>query len=206
MRLALIRHPLPEIAPGTCYGRLDVPAHPPALAALVRGCLELARPQAVFTSPLARCMAVASTLTAHGWPEPSPDQRLAELDFGEWEGRQWSEIGAAELAAWRANLVELSPPGGETVGALARRALAWAQETVANPAFGPDATIAIFTHAGVIQTLPRMLCEEPLEGFAGTRIDYATLTELHIAAPGGTVTGRRRIAVLTRNQPLGPAI
>ncbi len=205
MKLALIRHPVPAITPGTCYGRLDVPAQPAALAALVRGCLDLPRPQAVFTSPLARCRAVASALAARGWPEPLADPRLAELDFGQWEGRQWSEIGSAALAAWRADLVGLAPPGGETVGALAERALAWARETVANPVFGQDATIAIFTHAGVIQTLPRMLCDEPLAGFAATRIDYATLTELHIAATEGTVAGRRRVAVVTRNQPLGPA-
>lgn len=205
MKLVLIRHPIPAIAPGTCYGRLDVPAQPPALAALVRGCLDLPRPQAVFTSPLARCRAVASALANHGWPEPLSDQRLAELDFGEWEGRLWSEIGAAALAAWRANLVGLAPPGGETVGALAERALAWAQDTLADSSLATDATIAIFTHAGVIQTLPRMLCDEPLEGFAATRIDYSTLTELHIASPGGTVSAARRISVITRNQPVGPA-
>ena len=205
MKLALIRHPVPDIAPGTCYGRLDVPAQQAALAALVRGCLDLPRPAAVFTSPLVRCRAVAGALATQGWPEPLADPRLAELDFGQWEGRRWSEIEAAALAAWRADLVAVAPPGGETVAALAERALAWARETVANPAFGPDATIAIFTHAGVIQTLPRMLCEEPLAGFAATRIDYATLTELHIAAPGGKVADRRRVAVVARNQPLVPA-
>jgi alpha-ribazole phosphatase len=205
MKLVLIRHPVPEIAPGTCYGRLDVPAHPRALAALVSGCLALPRPQAVFTSPLARCRAVASALTSHGWPEPRSDQRLAELDFGEWEGRPWSEIGSAALAAWRANVVDRAPPGGETVGALAERALAWAHDTLSDPALAADATVAIFTHAGVIQTLPRMLCDEPLDGFAATRIDYSTLTELHIAAPRGTVTAARRIAVVARNQPLGEA-
>ena len=205
MKLALIRHPIPEVAPGTCYGRLDVPPQPAALVALVRACSALPPPQAVFTSPLARCRMVASALVAHGWPEPLSEPRLAELDFGSWEGRLWSEIDPGALADWRANLVERAPPGGETVAELAARALAWARETIDQPPVPDDATIAIFTHAGVIQTLPRMLCDEPLADFAATRIDYATLTELHISPAGGKLDARRRVEVVTRNRALESA-
>ena len=201
MRLSLIRHPRPDIAPGTCYGRLDVPAQRPALEALVRGCLALAPPGAAFTSPLARCRDVARALSEHGWPAALPEARIAELDFGDWEGRRWEEIGRQSVSAWSADLVGLAPPNGETVGALARRALAFVDQLLADPAFGADARVTLFTHAGVIQTLPRMLRGEALSGFANTRIDYATLTELRIGARENGA-GRRTIEVLAFNQPL----
>ena len=205
MRLSLIRHPQPAIAPGTCYGQLDIPAEAPALAALVRGCLALPPPRAVFTSPLARCREVAAALAMRGWPAPQPEARIAELDFGDWEGRRWDEIGRKAIAAWVADLVTVAPPNGETVQALAARALAFVEQLLADPALGADTRVVLFTHAGVIQTLPRMLRGEALAGFAATRVDYATLTELRIGAPGGGGTGPRTIEVLALNQPLAPA-
>lgn len=201
MRLSLIRHPCPDIAPGTCYGQLDVPAQGPALEALVQGCLALPRPDAVFTSPLVRCRAVAGALAARGWPVARADTRIAELHFGDWEGRRWDEIGRDTVARWAADLVALAPPNGETVAALAQRALAFVEQLLADPAFGGDSRVTLFTHAGVIQTLPRMLRNEALTGFANTRVDYATLTELHIAA-GDAGQGQRNIEVLARNQPI----
>jgi alpha-ribazole phosphatase len=141
MILHLIRHPRPLVAAGICYGRLDIPAeNASAEAARLRRELPLELP--VWSSPLLRCRALAAELH----PLPRIDDRLAELDFGAWEGRPWDTIPRAELDAWAADVGGYAPPGGESPGDLQRRALAWVA--------GLDVPEAIVvTHAGVIRVL-----------------------------------------------------
>ena len=118
MILHLIRHPLPLVAPGICYGRLDVAAeNVPEAAAALRAELPSGLP--VWTSPLVRCRMLAEALHA----SPAVDDRLAEMDFGDWEGRAWDAIARTELDAWAADIAGYAPPGGESPLAVQRRAL-----------------------------------------------------------------------------------
>lgn len=176
MRLLLIRHAKPIVETGICYGRLDLqadPAHRQALAERldVQGA---APPIAVYSSPLVRCLVSAHDMASRGWPAPRIDPRLIELDFGGWEGVPWKAIGKQAVADWAADVAGFRPPGGETVGELADRALHFVATLRAARAEGtlPEGDIAAFTHAGVMQTLPRALRGEALDGFGTTRVDY----------------------------------
>lgn len=141
MRLHLIRHPKPVIEPGVCYGRLDCRAESVGEAAMaLRATLPASLP--VFSSPLIRCRALAEELHAH----PVIDDRLAEMHFGDWEGRHWDDIPRAELDAWAADVAGYAPPGGESPRDLQRRALDFVASLTV-----PEAVIV--THAGVIRTL-----------------------------------------------------
>ena len=134
MRLTLLRHPAPAIAPGLCYGRSDVPVDPAALDAVIGGLagsagsagLAASLPHhaatAVYSSPLQRCTALSVPLAAQlGLPAPLLDARLAEMDFGAWELRRWDDIPRAEIDAWAADLANYAPGGGESVLQVARR-------------------------------------------------------------------------------------
>lgn len=116
MRLHLIRHLAPDVARGVCYGRsdLEVPAGvlAQALPAL-RALLPTGLP--VISSPLLRCASLARELSA----APRFDPRLVELDFGDWELRNWDDIG--DVDAWAADVVHYRPGGGESVAAMAQR-------------------------------------------------------------------------------------
>ena len=141
MRLHLIRHPKPVIAPGVCYGRHDCSAEGVVEAALaLRVTFSASLP--VFSSPLIRCRALAEALHAH----PVIDDRLAEMHFGDWEGRRWDDIPRAELDAWAADVAGYAPPGGESPRDLQRRALDFVASLTV-----PEAVVV--THAGVIRTL-----------------------------------------------------
>lgn len=187
--LRLIRHPKPDITPGLCYGRLDVPPEQADLLRLVAELKQTTPPDLVYSSPLQRCQRTAQALHSHGWPQPSFDERIAEMNFGDWEGQLWDQIDRAALERWRENIADHVPPGGESVRALADRALAFAQTV--KQRHGPLAAsassaggrfeIAVFTHAGIIQTLPRIWRGAPLSGFAGTKVDYGSTTELILA-------------------------
>lgn len=141
LRLHLIRHSKPIIAAGTCYGRLDVSAQDidqtyGALISVLPPNLPL------WTSPLFRCRELAARLH----PQHLIDDRLAEMDFGLWEGLHWDEIPRAELDAWAADVAGYAPPGGESPRQLQRRALDFVESLDV-----PEAVIV--THAGVIRTL-----------------------------------------------------
>ena len=189
IRLRLIRHPKPDVTVGMCYGRLDVPPDQADLERLVSELHQTRAPDLVFSSPLQRCHRTAVAMHAKGWPAPDLDARIAEMDFGDWEGQHWDDIDRAEIERWRANIADHVPPGGESVRTVAERALAFAHDLLAarSAKAGPwqirgDAIdIVVFTHAGIIQTLPRIWRGEALSGFAGTRVEYGSTTELILA-------------------------
>ena len=149
MTLWLLRHALPLVAPGTCYGQLDIPADEYATLACARQLVKNISPTIrIFSSPLQRCEQLAQALIGLE-PDLSikTDARLQEMDFGQWENRAWASIPEAELADWTQSFASY-PAGatGETVtGFLARVASAFDDFA----AGGAD-TLWI-THAGVIR-------------------------------------------------------
>ncbi|HSW43171.1 MAG TPA: histidine phosphatase family protein [Patescibacteria group bacterium] len=147
--LVLLRHGQSEwLAAGRFQGRSDTP-----LTALGRRQADLAgarlaapdapprlpvpagEPVAIVHSPLARTRqtaeAVAEAFREAGRPVPvlRPEDRLAEIAQGAWEGLSQGEVEErypAEIAGWRRNPVAVHAPGGEslaTVDARVREAL-----------------------------------------------------------------------------------
>lgn len=150
MKLWLVRHAPAQVAPGLCYGRSDVPAEPDATAqAAARLAAALPTDVAVWTSPATRCRQLANALQASR-PDlrAAIDERLQEMDFGEWELRAWDAIGPAALTAWTDDFADHRPGGGESVRSMLDRvsaALADARRT-------PTPVLWI-THAGVIRAV-----------------------------------------------------
>jgi alpha-ribazole phosphatase len=115
MRLILIRHPKPLCEKGICYGRLDLECEPHALSEAVRRLGKMARAARLHKPCKGRARALASRLGA----QLIVDERLQELDFGEWEGRRWQDLGREAIGAWSQGLPDSAPPNGETLTALA---------------------------------------------------------------------------------------
>lgn len=148
MKLWLARHGRPLVGEGVCYGATDLAADPLSTQAAAQA-LALALPPdlPVQASPLQRCTALADTLAALrpdlAW---QANARLAEMDFGEWEGRPWADIGEAELARWTADFLDWRCGGGESVRMFLARVDAARHATALA---GPQALW--ITHAGVIR-------------------------------------------------------
>jgi alpha-ribazole phosphatase len=148
MRLWLVRHAQVLLAPGTCYGALDVAADREATqqsAAALAGVLPAnAR---IRTSPLQRCEQLAQALRGLR-PDLTlqTDDRLQEMNFGAWEGRRWSDITRSDIDAWMADFAGHAVGGhGESVRAVMARV---AQAFDELPATSPTVWI---THAGIIR-------------------------------------------------------
>jgi alpha-ribazole phosphatase len=157
MKLWLARHPTPQVPPGICYGRADVPADPAAAWQSAQA-LHAQLPRALTwrSSPARRAQALLTALRT--WrPEVAQaelDARLAEVDFGCWELQPWDELPRAELDAWAADFGDyvLGAGSGENVRALLRRVRSALRDALlAARHGGQDA--AWVTHAGVIRAV-----------------------------------------------------
>jgi alpha-ribazole phosphatase len=149
--LWLVRHAAPLVAPGVCYGALDVAADPQATqAAAARLAAALPRQAALYSSKLQRCEQLAKAVQGQR-PDLiiKHDDRLREMDFGAWEGQPWDAIGPAALAAWADDFAHHAPGGGESVSAFMQRVAAAFDDTRA--ALAPEGAAAWITHAGVIR-------------------------------------------------------
>lgn len=152
MRIYLIRHPRPEVAPGICYGRSDLTVsgreQAAVLAALLPQLRALPPATPIFSSPLIRCAALARQLSlARGAAGPQLDARLAEMDFGAWEMRAWDALARDEIDAWAADLTGYRPGGGESVLQMAARVQAFH----ADLARLPFECAIVVCHAGTIR-------------------------------------------------------
>jgi alpha-ribazole phosphatase len=122
-RLWLVRHAQPLVAPGTCYGALDVKADVHAThSAAQRLAHALPAKARVFHSTLQRCELLALGVQALRPDLASkPDARLREMDFGNWEGRSWADIGKPAIDIWTAEFATHAPGGGENLSAMLDR-------------------------------------------------------------------------------------
>jgi alpha-ribazole phosphatase len=172
VQLWLIRHAQPLVAPGVCYGALDMAADS-AATALAAMQLAAALPQGlpVHYSPALRCRQLANAvhmarpdLVMHCAPD------LREMHFGQWEGQRWDAIAPSELAAWTDDFENYRCGGtGECTADFVRRVLrtalhraqpaqvvplAAAQVSSASPV---SPAMAWITHAGVVRAIAWLL-------------------------------------------------
>lgn len=171
MQVFLIRHPRPTIPAGICYGQLDVECEDPApIAARLRHLLPAGTP--VISSPLRRARGLAEALD----PNVRIDARLCEIHFGDWEGQGWDAIDRSALDAWAADVLNHTPPNGESVSDLQRRVLDFAdwleQQTLPN--------IAIVAHAGVLRVLVGRWRQLPAEVWTQLPFEFGGLTEVKL--------------------------
>jgi alpha-ribazole phosphatase len=147
----LVRHAQPLIASGVCYGALDVPAEVDATRQAAHGLAQRLPPEArVLVSPLLRCQQLAQALRVLR-PDLLFDTnaRLAEMNFGAWEGQRWDALPPEAFAAWTNDFWFHRVDGGECVADfMGRVGEVWDAAMAAGIANAPQVWL---THAGVIR-------------------------------------------------------
>lgn len=159
------RHPRCAGAAGRCIGRTDLALDRRRAKRLARRIADTVRreglaPRLVWTSPARRCADVGRLLKARWGYAHRIDARLAELDFGAWDGLPWSAIAPAEVARWEADFACHAPGGGEALVALLARLRDFLSE---QPRAEP---LLVVGHAGWISALG-WLAREDLPTAAG---------------------------------------
>lgn len=157
------RHPKPQGAVGRCIGHTDLSVDPRKAKRLAHRIRQAARrhgwPRVIHTSHLRRCACVGRLLKRWGWRH-HVHEALAEMDFGRWEGRNWSAIAHDEVDAWCADFLHARPGGAESLLGLFERVLAWhiTQHGGAQAA-SPCLVVA---HAGWMQAHQWLTSQQPL--------------------------------------------
>ena len=180
MDVYLIRHTQPDIPAGLCYGRLDVSlrAHFADEAAKLLPQLPPGPP--IVSDESGRCTRLGAYLGKTLAGTTRVDTRLAELDFGAWEGRLWADIPRIHTTVWAKDVWNQAPPDGETYAALQTRvAAAW--ESILQIA---ASELVIVASIGPLRALIANALELPPEAFLRFHVDYAGLAKLSDASGG----------------------
>lgn len=154
MKLFLIRHGETAWTVLKRYqGTTDIPLSPRGIrqAQSIARALAPLRPAHLYTSTLRRARDTARALARKLGLKPAADPRLNEIDFGEWEGRDYrrlQEEAGIPFRRWREGRLK-KPPGGESIGSLSRRVGQFFKEILK---LHPEETVAVVSHGGPIKT------------------------------------------------------
>ncbi len=174
--------------------------------------------RALVSSPLLRCRRTLEPLAEALCLEPLIEERLAEVDYGEWTGRKIGDLTSEPL--WR--VVQAHPsaavfPGGEGLAQVQARAVAAVREhdrrlaLEHGGAHGGDALWVACTHGDVIKSVIADAYGIHLDGFQRVTADPASVsviryTELrpfvvHVNHTGARLSAPLRAGPLPKDEP-----
>jgi alpha-ribazole phosphatase len=173
MDIYLIRHTKTDVPKGLCYGRTDVPladSFPEDLQILKQKLPILTNDCLVYSSGLGRCVQLAEQLSE----KVQRDERLLEVNFGDWENQRFDELPQDLVKQWTSQFVTVPPPNGECFADLCQRVGEFWQELITHDV----KQVLIVTHAGVIRALLAHLLNLPPANAFQFKVDYGSVHKL----------------------------
>lgn len=190
-----LRHAPVRDQEGRYYGRLDVSAEPIDPLLVRRMATALPEGAVWLTTPLGRTRALAQALKPGVQPVEVAD--LTEQDFGDWQGRTYHDVFAANGTLDWENPAHLKPPEGESFAELAERVAAAIERLSAH--YAGHVLIAV-AHAGTIRAAIGHALGLPPDRMLSFEIAPLSMTRL---GRGPGETGRARWTVGCVNRAYG---
>ena len=183
MDIYLIRHTEVAVGRSVSYGQSDVELATNYVEQRDRILTQLPtdRPAYLFSSPLNRCRLLANDLATSAEIDLKSvqfDDRIKELNFGDWEMTPWADIPRSTLDPWMNDFVNVGPPNGETFQDLFDRVGTFWQEKISQLAAENVGPVYIITHGGVIRALLCLFLDLSLQNAYRVHLDYGSLTKL----------------------------
>jgi broad specificity phosphatase PhoE len=182
IRFVFVRHGVAMGADGRCVGHTDLPLSPRGAADIRVLSTRIARAvhgtPRVVTSDLRRAVDSAAIIARELCIDVDTNWRLREMDFGDWDGRSWAELGRdddSRLRHWTDHWEETAPPGGESLDHLASRVTDWLHVELART-IGHDRTVVVVAHGGSIRVAVSLLLGKSLRQLFTLPIDHARAT------------------------------
>ncbi|UHO37059.1 alpha-ribazole phosphatase family protein [Chryseobacterium capnotolerans] len=164
MEIHLIRHTAVDNLGNLCYGFAEMPLRKEYLEDFK--CLHLDNDfDLVISSPAQRCCLLAE----HFKLNYSTDERLREMNFGNWEMKKWTEIPEEEINPWYKDFINVNASDGENLLEMQTRVLSFWNELVTKEDIEK---VLIIAHAGVIRLILQSVLQFPLENMFNIQIDY----------------------------------
>lgn len=191
VKIALVRHGATDYTSGSRYCGWDDPplnARGRRQAARLGERLAAEEFQGAWSSDLARAAETAEIILAGRPEEARPDERLRELDFGEWEGLTCDEICARDGERCRAWVDRpLTPvPGGEGLGDMEARVVSFLEE-LQRDAASAERAVLVVAHGGPIAVALCRAAGRPLTGFWNALPPPASVSEILLGSGKGQV-------------------
>ena len=165
MEVYLIRHTSVDVPKGTCYGFTDVPLSDTfeTEATITRQQLDDLVFDSVYSSPLSRATRLASFC---GFPNANCDDRLKEMNMGEWEMQLFDDITDERLQLWYNDFLNQPTTGGESFSDVYCRVASFLEELRKKD----FQKVAIFAHGGVL------ICAQVFAGIVPIEEGFSNLT------------------------------
>lgn len=132
---------------------------------------------AIYTSPSMRAMQTAQIIMKGRDTIPFVENAsLDEIEFGSWVGKSIEEIRSdGQFAKYLYTPDEYSPPGGEKIDQVQKRAVRAVEDVLKNHSGGQ---IVLVSHADVIKSILAHYLDIPLKSWQKLKIDNASLSIL----------------------------
>lgn len=157
MKIFLIRHTRVAVKPGICYGQSDVDVTESFLdeADKIKHQTATIHFDKIFSSPLLRCKKLSEYLFDS---EITYDNRLKEMNFGDWELQKWDNLRNPGVDEWMNDFVHTPCPNGESFIEMYYRVKSFMDDMKKS---GSN-HVAIVTHGGTIRCILAYLKNENL--------------------------------------------
>lgn len=179
MKVYLVRHTSVDVAPGTCYGQTDVPLRA-SFQEEAEACKKSLqdtgmRFSRIYTSPLSRCTHLAAYC---GFPEAERDERLKEMNMGEWEMQRFEEITDPRIQEWYDDYLRVRTTGGESFMDVLARVSDFLDhlDRTSGPAL-------VFAHGGVLVAAQVYAGKVKLEDAMKALPPYGGMVEIDLPLP-----------------------
>lgn len=173
MEVYLIRHTETVCEKGICYGQSDVRILEPYLEIFESIKRQIPTDAVVYSSPLFRCTELAKYLSN----EIITDSRLMEMNFGDWEMKNWDAIAPEELNPWMTDFVTVRVPNGESFIDLHDRVNNFLEKELQNFTSKP---VIIVAHAGVIRSILCKISNLPLKEAFNDKVDFGAVIKVEL--------------------------
>lgn len=178
MKISLIRHTSVLLnGKHICYGATDVDVIPENFereAVQARAAIADITPDGVFTSPLTRAVKIADFC---GYSDAIRDDRLREMNFGDWEGKPWCQIlTTRDIPAFFSYYIDHRTPNGESLNDQKARV----EEFLREKKEQGYKHILLFCHGGVINCARTIVGEVSIDSAFATLPDFATHTLIEL--------------------------
>ncbi len=136
-------------------------------------------PTHIYSSPLERCRHTAEQIGQQLNIQPAVEEDLREYAIGEWEGMRFADLASEHDFVRRAAAdPQFSPPGGESLAAVAGRMTTAVRALQASHAEQQGARLVIVSHGAAMAVLLGELLHESPARWIDYHFANCSLTEL----------------------------
>ena len=172
MEVYLVRHTETVCEKGICYGQSDIGLLEPYLDQFETIKAQMPADAVFFSSPSQRCTILAEYLSDSNFES---DNRLMEMNFGDWEMKNWDDIDSEELNPWMKDFVNVKVPNGESFTELYARVVDFADTKLK-----AGKPIVLVTHAGVVRSFLCKTTNLPLKDAFQNKVDFGQVVKVEL--------------------------